>query len=227
MADFAGETRRPDLHPPVEHEATADAGPQGHHDDVVIPASGPDPVLGQDGEVGVVLNEHGPSRQLVADQLVPVHALGLGEVRGEAEPPLAIDHAGRADAHRHQRRGREHPVQVGDHLRHRGGHVAADNVAGPPGGGHPGLGDDVTGAAEGDAQDLGPADIDAVGDVGGRGAPVGRHEVDSTRAFSSRMAVAMMRLVARIFMKPGMGTRSSASRWYVTFVPPPSAGSKM
>ncbi len=66
---------------------------------------------------------------------------------------------------------------------------------------------------EGDAEDLGPADIDAVGDVGGRVAPVGSHEVDSTRAFSSRMAVAMMRLVARILMKPGMGTRNSASRW--------------
>ena len=66
---------------------------------------------------------------------------------------------------------------------------------------------------QGDAEDLGPADVDAVGDAGGRRAPVGRHEVDSTRAFSSRMAVAMMRLVARILMKPGMGTRSSASRW--------------
>ena len=82
----------------------------------------------------------------------------------------------------------------------------------------------VVGPAEGDAEDLGPADVDAVGDVGGRRAPVGSHEVDSTRAFSSRMAVAMMRLVARILMKPGMGTRSSASRWYVTSVPRPRPG---
>ena len=68
-------------------------------------------------------------------------------------------------------------------------------------------------AAERDAEHLGPADVDAVGDVGGRRVPARCHEVDSTRAFSSRMAVAMMRLVARILMKPGMGTRSSASRW--------------
>ena len=75
-------------------------------------------------------------------------------------------------------------------------------------------------------QDLGPADVDAVGHVGGRWAPVRRHELDSTRAFSSRMAVAMMRLVARILMNPGMGTRSSASTWYVTSVPPSPLGSK-
>ena len=51
-------------------------------------------------------------------------------------------------------------------------------------------------------------------DVGaGRRAAVRRHDDDSTRAFSSRRAVDMMRLVARILMKPGMGTRSSTSRW--------------
>ena len=83
----------------------------------------------------------------------------------------------------------------------------------PRRGGDPGLGHDRVGAVEGDAEDLGPADVDAVGDAGGRRAPVRGHEVDSTRAFSSRMAVAMMRLVARILMKPGIGTRSSASRW--------------
>ena len=85
----------------------------------------------------------------------------------------------------------------------------------------------VVGRAQRDAEHLGPADVDAVGDAGGAADPARSHEVDSTRAFSSRMAVAMMRLVARILMKPGMGTRSSASRWYVTSVPPPSPGSKM
>ena len=78
----------------------------------------------------------------------------------------------------------------------------------------PRLGHDTGVGAEGDAEDLGPADVDAVGHAGTRRrAPVRAHEVDSTRAFSSRMAVAMMRLVARILMNPGMGTRSSASRW--------------
>ena len=101
-----------------------------------------------------------------------------------------------------------------DDLRHRRRDVAAHGGVLAGRRRDPGLGDDVVGGAEGDAQDLGAADVDAVGHVGGRtAAPVRSHEMDSTRAFSSRMAVAMMRLVARILMKPGMGTRSSASRW--------------
>ena len=39
------------------------------------------------------------------------------------------------------------------------------------------------------------------------------HAVDSTRAFSSRRAIDMMRLWARILMKPGSGTFISTSRW--------------
>ena len=39
------------------------------------------------------------------------------------------------------------------------------------------------------------------------------HAVDSTRAFSSRRAIDMMRLWARILMKPGRGTFISTSRW--------------
>ena len=200
-------------------------------------------VLRQDGEVGVVLNEDGPAGQFATDQLVPVDPLGLRQVGGEAEPAVTVDHAGGADADRRgdglrpgQRPKRmpdagrtagDRPVEVGHHLGHRLGDVAADDVPGAPRGGDPGLGDDGVGAVQGDAEDLGPADVDAVGDAGVRRAAVRGHEVDSTRAFSSRMAVAMMRLVARILMKPGMGTRSSASRWYVTSVPPPSPGSKM
>ena len=111
------------------------------------------------------------------------------------------------------RRGPQGAVEAGDHLGHGGGDVAAHDVAGPLRRGDPGLGHDGVGAVQGDAENLGPADVDAVGHAGGPLAPVGSHESDSTRAFSSRMAVAMMRLVARILMKPGMGTRSSASRW--------------
>ena len=91
--------------------------------------------------------------------------------------------------------------------------MASDDDPGPGGGGDPGLGDDVVGRVECHAEDFGPADVDAVGDIGGRRITARSHEVDSTRAFSSRMAVAMMRLVARILMKPGMGTRNSASTW--------------
>ena len=110
--------------------------------------------------------------------------------------------------------GAERSVEVVDDLRHRRRDVAADGGVLAGRRRDPGLGDHVVGGAEGDAQDLGAADVDAVGHVGGRtAAPVRSHEMDSTRAFSSRMAVAMMRLVARILMKPGMGTRSSASRW--------------
>ena len=39
------------------------------------------------------------------------------------------------------------------------------------------------------------------------------HAEDSTRAFRSRSAVAMIRLCARILMNPGIGTRNSTSRW--------------
>ena len=47
---------------------------------------------------------------------------------------------------------------------------------------------------------------DALGGGGG-------HAVDSTRAFSSRRAIDMMRLWARILMNPGSGTFISTSRW--------------
>ena len=78
-----------------------------------------------------------------------------------------------------------------------------------------------------DAEHLGATDVDAERHVGHRRrAGAGHHAEDSTRAFSSRMAVDMMRLWARILMKPGIGTRSSASKWYVTSVPEPSPGSK-
>ena len=147
--------------------------------------------------------------QLVADQLVPVHALGLRQVGGEAEPPRTVHHARGAHADGRRCRGRcragEGAVESGDHVGHRRRDVAAHDVAGALRGGDPGLGHDGVGPVQGDAEDLGPADVDAVGDVGGRLAPVGSHESDSTRAFSSRMAVAMMRLVARILMKPGNG----------------------
>ncbi len=107
------------------------------------------------------------------------------------------------------------------------GDVAAPDLAAARRGGDARLADDVVVGAERDAEHLGAADVDPVGHAGRVGPARARtHEVDSTRAFSSRMAVDMMRLVARILMNPGMGTRSSASRWYVTSVVPPSPGSK-
>src|SRR6202044_3523620 len=78
-----------------------------------------------------------------------------------------------------------------------------------------------------DAEHLRPPDVDAVGHAGLTvPARAGAHEPDSTCAFRSRSAEVMMRLVARILMNPGIGTRSSASRWYVTSVVPPSPASK-
>ncbi len=206
---------------PVDNEAPADPGPQRDHHDVTEAAGRSQAVLGQHGEVGVVLDQERATGQPGADQLVPVHALGLRQVGGEAQPAPAVDHA--RGTHTDRALARRRPprwwqrvwrCEVGDHLGHGRGHVAADDGPGPGGGGDSGLGDDVVGRAERHAEDLGPADVDAVGDVGGRRIPARSHEVvDSTRAFSSRMAVAMMRLVARILMKPGMGTRSSASTW--------------
>ena len=227
MPDFAGEARGPDLDPTVEHDATPDAGTQGDHHDVAVAAGGAQAVLGQHREVGVVLDHDPASRQPVADELGPVDPVGLGQVGREAQAAVPVQHARRAHADGHVTGGGELPIEVVDDLRHRVADMAADNARAAGRRGDTRLRDDVVGGAEGDAEDLGAADVDAVGHVGGRtAAPVRSHEMDSTRAFSSRMAVAMMRLVARILMKPGMGTRRVASTWYVTSVPPSPLGSK-
>ena len=118
-------------------------------------------------------------------------------------------------------------VEFGGDLRDGLGHMAADDLPRAGRSRDTRLTHHLVVRAERDAEHLGAPDVDPVGHAGlavpGR---AGGHEVDSTRAFSSRMAVAMMRLVARILMNPGMGTRSSASRWYVTSVVPPSPASK-
>ncbi len=132
---------------------------------------------------------------------------------------MPVDHSGRTHADRWcpvapGDRGRaDGPVQLGHHGGDRVGHVVSGDGVRAARSGRAGLGHDPAVGAERDAEDLGAADVDAVRDAGSRRVTVMGHDVDSTRAFSSRMAVVMMRLVARILMKPGMGTRSSASRW--------------
>ena len=107
MADLAGEPGRAHLHPAVDHDAAADAGAQGDHDHVVVAPGGAEAVLGQDGEVGVVLDHDAAAGQPVADELRPVDAVRLGQVGREAEPALPVDHARCADADRRGRgRGR-------------------------------------------------------------------------------------------------------------------------
>ena len=183
-------------------------------------------VLGQHGEIGVVLDEHPAAGQPTAHELGPVDAMGLGQVGGETEPAAPVDHP--RGAHPHRRIGRaQRLVEIGHHDGDGVSHVTADDLPRPRRSGHAGFADDAVGRVEGEPEDLGASDVDPVGDAGtAGGAGALAHEVDSTRAFSSRMAMDMMRLVARIFMKPGMGTRSAASRWYVTSVPPASPGSK-
>ena len=190
MADLAGEAGRAHLHPPVEHDAAADAGAEGDHHHVVEAAGGAEAVLGQHGEVGVVLDEDGPPGQLAADELVPVDPVGLREVGGEAEPAGAVDHAGGADAHR-----------SGDRRRRRGGSRRSRSATTwatapatwlptmsrvPRRGGDPRLGHDDVGAVQRDAEDLGPADVDAVGDAGGRRAAA--RVTRSTRPAPSALA---------------------------------------
>ena len=51
-----------DLDPPVEHDAAADAGAERDHHHVAVAAGGAQAVLGQHGEVGVVLDDDRPSR---------------------------------------------------------------------------------------------------------------------------------------------------------------------
>ena len=115
--------------------------PERDHDDVVEAAGGAEAVLGQDGEVGVVLDEHGAAGQPVADELDPVDALGLRQVGGEAEPALR----GRPCRARRRRPGRPgiRVRDLGQHaarsrsattLGHGLGDVAADDVPGAPSG---------------------------------------------------------------------------------------------
>ena len=196
-------------------------------------------MLGQGGEIGVVLNQDSALRQGLGQQDVPVHALPLGEIGREAQAARPVQHAGCPDADGRclpsARRSHIHGgVEVGHHFGHRLGHgdrnTSTDHItlARADRCGHPGFDQHTFGRAEGHTEHFGPPDVDAEGHVGTRRrSGVGRHDEDSTRAFSSRRAVDMIRLCARILMKPGMGTRSSTSRWYVTSVPvPPSPGSK-
>ncbi len=229
VTDLAGEAGRTDLHTIADDDPSADPGAERDQDDVVQASSGAQPVLGQHGEVGVVLDDHGPSGQPVTDQGRPVHPVCLGQIRCEAQPAVAVDHAGRANAYGRVRcavaqvvieLGRDEGDGLGDVVAH---DLAA---AGRGGGRAPRRRFRRRDRAQGPApscprcrcrRSRRPRRADAARRT---------HEVDSTRAFSSRMAVAMMRLVARILMNPGMGTRSSASTWYVTSVIPPSPGSK-
>ena len=132
--------------------------------------------------------------------------------------PVAVEHPGDAHPDRRGRVGARPGLaaQDGDHLGHRVGHLGGGAGGGPRRvpralrGAHPRLADHVVGVVHGHAEHLGPADVDTEGD----GGPASRaHAEDSTRAFRSRSAVAMIRLCARILMNPGIGTRNSTSRW--------------
>jgi len=158
----------------------------------------PEPVLGQHGEVGIVLDEDRPAPQSAADQLGPVDSVRLGQVGSEAQPPLAIDHAGRAHADRRRTvvvagaladAPGERAVELVDHGGHGVGDVAAHNGAAAARGGQTRLGHDVIAGTQGHAQDLGPADVDAVRRAGAlRWAGARVHEVDSILALRSRSA---------------------------------------
>ena len=99
MADLAGEACRADLHPAVGHDAAADPSAQRDHDDVAVTTCRAQTVLGQHGEVGVVLHHHSATGQLGTDQARPVHTVSVGEVGGVAKAPVAVDHAGSTDPH--------------------------------------------------------------------------------------------------------------------------------
>ena len=73
---------------PSDHDAAADARAERDHHDVVEAAGGAEAVLGQHGEVGVVLDDDRPPGQAVADQARPVHARApaAGWARSTAGP---------------------------------------------------------------------------------------------------------------------------------------------
>ena len=100
VPDLPGEPRRAHLDAPVDHDAAADAGSEGDHHHMAEPAGRAQPVLGQHGQVGVVVHQHDPAVQPLRQQRGPVDALALGQVRCEDEPTLPVDHAGHAHTHR-------------------------------------------------------------------------------------------------------------------------------
>ena len=90
-------------------------GAQRDHDHVLVAPGRPQPVLGQRGEIGVVLDHDPAAGQALADEHPPVHPVRLGKIGREAQPALAVDHAGRPDADR--------PVRSGDRGSPRRGHI--------------------------------------------------------------------------------------------------------
>ena len=149
------------------------------------------------------------------DEPAHVDPFGGRKIRCEAEGPGAVDHAGGPYPDREGFAHRRHPPsqlgdQLGDGVGDLGTRFARSAVV-DLGRREPSLRHNPAVASERDPVELGPADVDAEGDPG-----VDRrtraHAEDSTRALSSRSAVSMIRLWARILMNPGIGTRSSTSR---------------
>ena len=148
VADLAGEARRADLDAPVDHDAAADAGAEGDHHDVAVPAGGAQAVLGQHGQVGVVLDDDRATRQPSPISSVQSTPWAWGRLGAKRSRPRRSTMPGHAHADRGVGAARraERVVEFGHDPRHRGGHVAAHDRAAPGRRGDPGLGDDVVAA---------------------------------------------------------------------------------
>ena len=98
MPDLAGEAVTPDLDPPIDDETSPDSGPQRDHDHVPVAPGRTQAVLGQHGQVGVVLYDDPAAGEPLPHQHLPVHPLGLRQVGRETERTFLVQHSWSTDA---------------------------------------------------------------------------------------------------------------------------------
>jgi hypothetical protein len=134
-----------------EHQAPADAGPDGRHHEGARTLAGPEPVLRPGGGVRVVLH-HGRQPDPVLDQLAQ-RLVAPGEVRGEHDPgAVQREEPGRTDADRGDLAAL---AELGDDL----GDALGDGLRVPRRRLAPGRGDEGP-LRDHPAGDLGAADVD-------------------------------------------------------------------
>ncbi len=155
VADLAGEAVGAAHEPAVDDEPAPDAGAEGDEDRRVGPGGGAGLVLGPGGAGGVVVGPDGEPEGL--GQGRPHRQLDdAGQVGGEAEGAVTVDQPGQPDAEGGGG-GRLGPEG--------GGHrdQALDQPVGIAEGGLLVLGHHRAVVVEDDAEDLGPADVEAEG----------------------------------------------------------------
>jgi hypothetical protein len=103
VADLAGEALRPAVEPPIDHDATPDAGAERRVQQVARALSCAEAEFPQRGRAGVVLDVHGDA-QLLLDRRRQHEVAKAGHVRRQEHHAVV-----RVDEPRHAERGRDRP----------------------------------------------------------------------------------------------------------------------